>query len=1282
MIPSIPELDQLEQLASSQEPSLEGSWAHTVQLVDHLYNSFCKRDPINNEVLYELWTTMFELINELELQTANRPIPFDTVHQLFSYSSKAIEKIIQNPSKKMMKETAMVSPNRLKSPRTKTMNWMAKQPGRNIREKLAGKNRVLTEQNVYSIQTKENAVFMKVIKNFMIEFRNRLEYGINTELFDLQQRDNELFDEIDNFLKFATKLKHQELGDVQIVPVTQPNNILIGDKNYSIIWRTYQLLNTRKNNLEVSWNYAIERYVFLTFIQLVSRLGQYEQLILEDGLGKIQDTQGFMGINQYEESSKTSFRFFRKPIEKGSIIMVNREQGYGFIKTKQHSKIYFHKSLLGEETFGKLKSKDVVYVEAQKTNKGINAIICAVRPISYSIVVVYNKSTIELRLEQWERTIDTANYSLTNCETWYYNFEQLNATLEVNRGVPITISGHASTSKVPMYKVKSFADMRYINEFIDQLIVKLKKKYQLQLREVVTTEEQLSVRNAGIDFTRIVPMMLVNNESWDKTHYKMLQFTRGIETMLASPNESHLYSLNQKVYNLYNAFNPKTTDYGMVMQSYSMLIAQLRQKLPLELQTPFIYLVPDNIDEFAQKDIKKALTVQYPTSFPIWRSVAGALAVENDILAAHANTILVIDTHGNEASAIKLIRKKHGNKSYFQHYPPFEAPRKSKEVTLESYCFEYLRLYATKYKVTFTSEQIEHLLQSGIAEKLLLAKQDTFIVADHGASPIELVYDEELVKQVEKKWFTSFSTYIYQLQEVLREEKVSKIDYIVVLGDHLFDKQPLKTLFKERFKATYCATVQTKQALTAIVNDEVNEKLAQSKPLWFEYLPDLSLEVVKNGHYSKLQLIKDEAIGNTMGMGKVFEVHEHLMLPKGQKTYRFPLIREGSTNTELDAIIRDVSFPLRSDTEVKLSIEYKYGYENSYRLFIQTINTNAPFKKVEAEWVEELEPEMQTKSHLDIPPSFMHEADLEREVEKLSAFIQSTEKVITRQLPRDFADQQTIQRAHRIFHSTIYHLRRIVVQNNELAEAFINDFYSSDLYVYCLEIDNYIADHLYEDYARDIQLFKTDIWRYLCSFGEHIHENVWDYVMKNLNKFDDKVGIALLYQNSDNEQLLAFLKKKVEKNPQQIIRSLRDTLWRDTDLLLNIYRYNPKIIEVMYQEIYTWINRVYRNQGALKPKVFRDYCEVLLAILALRDKPEFKRLKTGSTTMRKLAKYVRSIDARCYEIDSKPLHSYLQFNLQKPEDLWKMSDLAFVVNAYLTGELMDNLISVREISIE
>lgn len=1282
MIPTIPELDQLEKLASSEKPSLEGAWAHTLQLVDHLYNSFCRRDPINNDVLYEKWTSMFEHIHELELQTSNRPIPFDTVHQLFDYSSKAIEKISKNPSKKMIKEPAMVSPNRLKSPRMKTMNWIAKQPGRNIREKLAGKNRVLTEQNVYSIQTKENAVFLKVVKSFMTEFRSRLEYGINTEFFDLQKRDNELFDEIDLFLKSSSTLMRGEIGDIQIIPVTQPNNMLISDKYYSMIWRTYQLLNARKNQVKINWSYAVYLYVFSAFIQLVARLIQYEEWMLEDSLGRIRHADGRMGIDPYESSGPTHFRLFRKPIEQGSILFVNREQGYGFIQTERYPKIYFHQSLFDDDTFKHLKTKDTVYVEAIQTNKGISAIRCSVKPMTHSITVAWKEDTIEIKLEEWQRAKEEAVFSVTSCESLHYHFEQHDACPKVNRGIPIQISGYESMSNIPFYRVQSFADMSGMNQWMEQLMMKLKKKYPLQVRREVLAEEQPAIRHAGIDFTKAVPFLQVNDGPLDQAPYGMLQFTRGNETVFSSPNPSHLYAVNNKMYSFYNALHPKKVHDHGIMQSCSMLMVQLRQKLPISLQTPFIYLVPDNIDEFAQKDMKKALAVQFPTSFPIWRSVAGALAVEQDIVAAKVDTLLVIDTHGHEASVTKLIRKHEQNRSYFLHYPPFEAPRKSVDVTLESYCFDYMKLYENKYRVSFSSNQMEHLMHSGMVEQLLLGKQDVLVIADYGGAPLELVYDEELAEQVQKRWLTSFSVYIHQLQEVFKEEKVTKIDYIIVLGDHIIDNYPVKTLLKERLKTTHGVIVSTAQALNAVVNETVNKKLTESQPLWFEYLPDLSLELVKKGHYYRLQLIKDEAIGNTMGIAKVFEVQEHLSLPKEQKNYRFPLIRGGSTNAELHAIIKDGSFPLRMDTEVKLSIEYKYGYENSYRLFIQPIGTNAPFKQIEAEWVEESEIELQTKSHLDIPSTDMNEADLSRDIEKLTSFIESTEKVIGRRLPKEFADKLTIERAHRIFHSTIYHIRRIVVQNHPLVEAFMDEFYDSDLFDYCLDIDDYIADHLYQDYARDIQCFKNDIWRYLCSFGKHIDEEVWDYVMENLDQLDDKIGIALLYQNSDHEQLLSFLETRLKRNPLVVIRSLRDTLWLDKDLLFNIYEYNPKMIAAMYQEIYTGIKRVYKRQWPLKPRVFRDFCEVLLALLALRDKPEFKSLKIGSTNMRKLAKYVRGVDAMCYESTNEPLRSYLKFDLQKSKDLWKMSDLAFVVNAYLTGELMDNLITVREISIE
>ncbi len=1282
MIPVLPELDRFEQLASSENPTLEGAWIHTMQLVEHIFNLLVARDPINNEVMVELLTTILARNEELELETAERPIPYDALHQLLQYSNRALEKIVENPSKKLVKETTMLSPNRLKTPTVKTMDWIAKQPGRNIREKLAGKNRVLAERNLYSIHTKENEVVMNVLKELKNEITNRMDFGINHERFDIQETDGVRYDELEAFLNFVTKLKYKEFGEVKPNFITQPNNKLISDKNYAVIWRTYQSLITRKSKITESWAHIFERYVFSTYLQLLARIAGIQGIQVQGSVGKLIDVDGKISIESVNRG--TTVRFFYEPLVEGKVKFINKDQGFGFIGTTNNSKVHFSPgSFQNKEIFEQTKPHDTIYFQSVETKKGETAKFCSKSNLLYDLEVSLKETSIEIMCTTWETQQHDPHGKKAVQKEIRYDFIVDDRDAEFNRGIPFTVFCYKNQHQEWINKQEGFADMISMNELLDMIKQKLQKDFQLpEVEREKSKPFTKDVLNAGIDFTKDEPTFCYNNKlhSSNAKLYMMEVPYQGQNQTIA-PSNQDLYNLSFNAYSLADTLFRNDDRYSRSLQSFVSILGNIQQEVRVPVDVPILYTVPDHIDEFSQNDIKKSISVHYHSSFPIWRSVAGALQIEKKMDIKAMRSFLVIDTHGVEASAVQLRRITKDKKSYFQHYPPFEMPEEATLVTLEHYLLSYLEEFSRKFNLKLTKWEKQHLLKRGILERVVLKHEEHLYIDPSTNTPKKIAYHKEIVNIVHEKWLRNWNVYLQALNTILLEENFRQIDCVIILGDHMTENKKIGDIISSRLKMKKFTVVHTDVMLKGIVNQQVKEKLENGEPLWYEYLPNLSLEVVRNGHYSNLNLIKDETIGNTMGMGKVFEVKETMVLPKGQKFYRFPLIRGGASATrkEYNAMIKDVSFPLRNDVEVNLQIEYKYGYENSYKLIVTPANGTV-FKQIEAEWLEDELIETQTNSHLQIPNSDFSDEQLIAEINRIERFMTSTEHQIRMKLGRDYADEKLLKRAHRLFHSTVYHVRRISMQHNHLAVAFIERFYDSLLFECCLQIEDYIAPHLYKENKFAVQNFISDVWRYLASFGEYVHEDVWNMIFDDFDEFNSKVIYSLLFQNSENEDLLAYIAKGVRKEPRTVIRTLRDLLWRDTEMLENLYDYDFQIINAIYQEIYSFITLTAKKQRIDNVTVFRDYCEVLLALLALREREDFSLLKIGHSSTKRLARDVRKVDALCSDKEGQPLKSYLQFDLKKIESLSRMSDLAFVVNAYLTGDLMDNLITVRDLA--
>lgn len=106
-------------------------------------------------------------------------------------------------------------------------------------------------------------------------------------------------------------------------------------------------------------------------------------------------------------------------------------------------------------------------------------------------------------------------------------------------------------------------------------------------------------------------------------------------------------------------------------------------------------------------------------------------------------------------------------------------------------------------------------------------------------------------------------------------------------------------------------------------------------PLWYDYLPELYMEVMHNEKFERFSLISKDnhRIVPVRGKTVPLSLDTLFTLPKGKKYYRFPLLR-GNRGTALrfNAEIRSSVFPLAESTDCKLSLTYTYGAEEPFEL--------------------------------------------------------------------------------------------------------------------------------------------------------------------------------------------------------------------------------------------------------------------------------------------------------------------------------------------------------------
>ncbi|SHH23708.1 hypothetical protein [Clostridium grantii] len=169
----------------------------------------------------------------------------------------------------------------------------------------------------------------------------------------------------------------------------------------------------------------------------------------------------------------------------------------------------------------------------------------------------------------------------------------------------------------------------------------------------------------------------------------------------------------------------------------------------------------------------------------------------------------------------------------------------------------------------------------------------------------------------------------------------------------------------------------------------------------------------------------------------------------------------------------------------------------------------------------------------------------------------------------------------------------------------------------------------------------------------------------------------MIFLNGKDIEILDAFEQSFKTYSNDIIRSSGKSLWADKSLIFDVYKNKPKLVE----DILKAIEHKFKYMASIDnpaSSLFKDYSEMLLAIIRLREVDGFDILQAGSSRALRLSKYIKSIDCSISKGNGS-VKSFIRFDLNKPGSLINMSDLSYVVNVYLTGEKGANLIQVRDI---
>lgn len=1303
-----------------------------VNLTESLINSLVERDPVSNDIL-EGFLSDFA-INFKENIEKNDILLKDDIISLFLYAEKSIKNILRGPKYKKIKVDKFVDKSRLKKTTPKTINWIGRQPGRTIREKMMNVDKVLSQVIVDTYDIKENQVTVFVLKSLYKAFKEKEEY-----LKRLNTKEKSQF--LSAFKSIILEKEKSNIIEAKEIYHVIPNNTLIGHKDYSIIWKTMKKLSRIDSQRKIKAYSLGSRLVKGIFLTLASKFATFENLTnieeyiyIKDGL----DCRELEDIKEEERNKKQGDIYFE---------FLSRN-------TARISKIQF------------------IADKESKTPKKIT-LIQLVKQIRIEIEDIKNLTS--KKEDNKPKNIYTIKFAMDRFKK-SVNENILFAQVDFNKKEKCDFA---------------INDTKIVLELINKLTTSIEKSLKIKLNN--KTSENIKVKNYGninLDFTDNEPTVVLDGKKVaEKVTNSIVKYSNSKNLERSFKTEKNSIYINHKgmtyVKDIFDDYENNDNKNAL-----SMYFDSIKKEVEPKAKSLLLYNMPDSIEEVYQKPIKEIVNSRFnKNTFPIWRSVAGVTKAikDNSINLAENKAILVIDFNTTFVSTgIILMQEEKSLKEKYiiKHFQPFKEEKLGAEINEKSFMESYLNLYLNKQKILKDKELRKEFIEATIKEsslnKVLTDKKEInrFILTSSGIESFVVIrYDEEIIKRVLKDFKYNFKKFI-EIQksriesfENSSKNKKIKFAYGIVLCNTLNNvlKNDIQEVLNEVLKNNLC--VKSYSILDILEGSGFYHKRIENKhKTWIEHLPKLSLEVPKNYQYDKLTLVgrKDQQAMDIMGQNNIIELEETLLIPKGKKEIKFQIIKEdiSSNSKPIEISVKHSSFPLYKDEEVKIVIEYVYGEEDSYKIFLYpVISENAPFEKIrvslkaeegrDAKYVipkiekivisddevnnhlfEENNKDSNDRLKRDIIENIIN---FEEKQIKLS-YLESNGRL--RGASSEEKYNETILFVERVINRKSKRYVEFSLRNTVYENAYLQEVYESDAFEYIEELTRMnpginVENKFFEYIEREPKFdgFYKKCMFCIFSAGGLTPKEISDRFLKNYeNIYKDIQSIKKqsYWNRVKRHGLLQLLINNKEKAPFEVLVNdifdnktnyieLIDDLLRvckaDSKIIMKIFLVDGKhqgkdvikeMIEVIKEDFnnyYTKLesdeeleifkkSRFYIKNRKLyidqrnAPKIMK-YLEMIYIILTLRDIPNFEYLKPNSEESELLARNIRAID-RCLEKngkwesgDERTFDSTLQFTgINKPDSLKHVRDIVYALNLYLTGNDGANNITMNVGEIE
>ncbi|WP_158624331.1 DUF2357 domain-containing protein [Corallococcus sp. CA041A] len=283
-----PERDELERRASEVrrggQDAAGARWA-TLILAEHLIAAAAELDAATGLPLSTPLAGTLLRIREA-VGSGRWPLPRDGFARCVELAVEPLERIVALPRWRPQRVRVRLQPEKVREQDVKCLTWLARQPGVTPHEKSASARQVLGVVRERNHDTPENRLVLRVLVALARLVRQRLDACRQGE-FDSQAT------ALCQGLQRMRQLVLQELGSSPMAGVAptlrpEPNNVLLGDPDYSRAWRAFRWLGSRDTLTAQAWARADPRLTAALGATVLATLAGRRDAILENGLARIE----------------------------------------------------------------------------------------------------------------------------------------------------------------------------------------------------------------------------------------------------------------------------------------------------------------------------------------------------------------------------------------------------------------------------------------------------------------------------------------------------------------------------------------------------------------------------------------------------------------------------------------------------------------------------------------------------------------------------------------------------------------------------------------------------------------------------------------------------------------------------------------------------------------------------------------------------------------------------------------------------------------------------------